>query len=203
MNTESTPVSRVYAEALIELAESQGQLDAVAEEAEQLAQLIRDEPGTMRLFAHPTLGREKKQKILHQAFDGKVSDLMFRFLQVVNQKDRLAELPSILSAVQSRMAERRGELKVVVTVAQPLSEDVADRVASGIGSSTGKQVKLEQHVDESLIGGLTVRVGDRLIDASVARQLQKIEQQLITAGRSRAREASVAGAEGPGGQGAE
>lgn len=188
----SDSVGRVYAQALIELADDQQQLDAVAEEVQGLAALIESDADLQRLIENPILGRAQRSGMVQRLFEGKVSDLLYRFLQIVNRKDRLASLPRIAQAFAKFMAVRRNQIDVEAYVASPLDADTARRVADGIGQSLGKEVTLNQHVDESLIGGLKLRIGDQLVDGSVARQLQVIEQKLIVAGREKARAAVTA-----------
>lgn len=188
----SDSVGRVYAQALIELADDQQQLDAVAEEVQGLAALIESDADLQRLIENPILGRAQRSGMVERLFEGKVSDLLYRFLQIVNRKDRLASLPRIAQAFAEFMAVRRNQIDVEAYVASPLDADTARRVADGIGQSLGKEVTLNQHVDESLIGGLKLRIGDQLVDGSVARQLQVIEQKLIVAGREKARAAVTA-----------
>ena len=193
MPAESTDaVGRVYAQALVELAEADGQLDSIAEEVKDLSQLIQDQPDLRRLIENPILERSKRAGMIERLFDGNASDLLVRFIKVVNAKDRLAALPAICGAFNQIMAERRNQVIVDAYVARPLDDATASRVADGLGASLGKQVELRQHVDESLIGGLRLRIGDRMIDASVQSQLRRIEQQLIAAGREQARAASAA-----------
>lgn len=188
-STASDSVGRVYAQALIELAEGQQQLDGLAEETQGLAELIKSQPDLRRLIENPILDRSQRTEMVQRLFEGKVSDLLYRFLQTVNKKDRLADLPGVAAAFASFMAERRNEIEVQAFVATPMDDTTARRVSDGLGQSLGKQVTLKQHIDESLIGGLKLRIGDQLVDASVARQLKAIEQQLITAGREKARAA--------------
>ncbi|MEM7625155.1 MAG: ATP synthase F1 subunit delta [Planctomycetota bacterium] len=180
-------VGRVYAQALVELAETEGQLDAVAEEVADLAALLESDTDLQRLIDNPIIDRGARAGMVERLFEGKVSGLLYKFLRVVNQKDRLAALPGICAAFNTMMAKRRNQLDVDAYVAQPMDGATASRVADGLGSSLGKQVNLVQHVDESLIGGLKLRIGDRMIDASVQSQLQRLEQQLIAAGREKAR----------------
>jgi ATP synthase F1 delta subunit len=202
-----TPVGEVYAKALIELALEQDKLDPVAEQAAQLQELVQTDADLHRLITHPILSREQLAGVLERVFEGRLDPLLYNFIQTVNRKDRLSALPSILQSFARRLAEHRNQITVETHVARPLDDATADRVARGLGESLDKQVTLDQRVDPSLIGGLRLRIGDRLLDASVARQLRVIEQQLITVGRERARAAGFAaagaGAEGPRGQGAE
>ncbi|MBB6430412.1 ATP synthase F1 subunit delta [Algisphaera agarilytica] len=184
-------IGRVYAQALVELAESENQLDSVAEEVADLSSLLESDADLVRLVENPIIDSQARAGMVERLFSGKVSDLLYRFLQVVNQKERLGSLPSITGAFGQIMAEKRNQLDVEAFVAQPMDDATAGRVANGLGASMGKQVNLVQHVDESLIGGLKLRIGDQMIDASVQSQLNRIEQQLIAAGREKARAAAA------------
>lgn len=179
-------VSRVYAQALLELAQAKGEVDSVAEEAGGLMALLGD-ADLKRLLYGRALSSAQRGGVVEQLFKGKVSDVLYRFIQVVNRKERLSALPGILSAFLSRVSEARGELDVDVYVAEALAGDAGQAVADSIGGAMGKKVQLREHVDPELIGGLKVRVGDRLIDGSVATQLRIMRRKLVEAGRERAR----------------
>ncbi|MEM9883583.1 MAG: ATP synthase F1 subunit delta [Planctomycetota bacterium] len=180
-------VAEVYAEALFELSAEKNQLDAIGDEVAQLRRLIHDDADLCRLITHPVLDAAQRAGMLQRLFEGRVSDLLYRFLQTINRKGRLATLPGIAAAFAARLAEHRNELAVEAHVARPLDDATAGRVADGLGAALGKTVTLTQTVDPSLIGGLKLRIGDRLLDATVARQLKNMEQQLIAAGREKAR----------------
>jgi F-type H+-transporting ATPase subunit delta len=180
-------VSRVYAQALLELAQGDGQMDSIAEEAGGLLELLGREADLGRLLSSRALNSSQRSGVVEQLFKGKTSDVFYRFIQVVNRKDRLGALPGILAAYLGLVSEARGELGVDVFVAEPLSQEAVRSVAESIGGAMGKRVQLKEHVDPELIGGLKVRVGDRLIDGSVATQLRIMRRKLVDAGRERAR----------------
>ncbi len=183
-------VGRLYAQALMELSIEQQQLDAVADELKDLCGLVESDADLRRLITNPILGSGQRAGMLQRLFEGRVSDLLYRFLQTINRKNRLAALPAIGSAFVKLLAAHRNEIEVEAYVASPMDAGTADRVAAGLGSTLGKQVTLTQHVDPSLIGGLKLRIGDRLLDASVQSQLRSIQQQLIAVGREIARAAA-------------
>jgi len=180
-------VSRVYAQALLELGQAGGQSDTLAQEAGELLSLLNSEPDLCRLLSSRALNSAQRSSAVERLFKGKVSDVLYRFLQVVNRKGRLNSLGGILHAYLALIAEGRGELDVDVFVAEALSDSAGQGVAESIGSAMNKKVRLREHVDPELIGGLKVRVGDRLIDGSVATQLRIIKRRLIDAGRESAR----------------
>jgi len=179
-------VGRVYAQALLELA--QDQADALADEAGELLALIGREPELSRLLSSRTLNASQRTDLVEKLFKGKLSDVLYRFLQVVNRKDRLDALPGILVAYRQLAAGARGEIDVDVFVAELLGDEDGRHVADSIGAAVSKKAHLHQHVDPELIGGLKVRVGDRLIDGSVATQLKLMKRKLVDAGREKARQ---------------
>lgn len=181
-------VSRVYAQALLELGQAKGQTDALAEEAGELLGLLGREPDLDRLLSSRALNSSQRSGVIERLFKGKTSDVLYRFIQVVNRKDRLGSLAGILATYRGLVSQARGELDVDVYVAEALSDDASRDVAESIGRAMDKRVHLRQHVDPELIGGLKVRIGDRLIDGSVATQLRIMKRRLIDAGRERARQ---------------
>lgn len=180
-------VSRVYAQALLELAQADNAADAIAEEVGELQALLHREADLGKLLSSRTLNSAQRTALVEQLFKGKVSDVLYKFIQVVNRKDRLGALAGILSTYRVLVAEARGEIDVEVYVAEALTDEAGRGVAESIGQAVGKRVHLHQHVDPELIGGLKVRVGDRLIDGSVATQLKIMKRKLVEAGREKAR----------------
>ena len=179
-------VEWVYAQALLDLAEQASQRDDVRQEMDEVADLLSAEPALASLLASRVLSAADRRGCIERVFSGQVSDLSYRFLQVVNNKDRLADLAGIVRAFGRLVDERRGLVEVDAYVASPMDEAQARRVADELGAVLGGEVVLQQHVDSHLIGGLKLRVGDRLIDASVATQLRRMKERMIAAGRDRA-----------------
>ena len=184
---QTDAVDRAYARALFELAEQAGTLDAMAEEAEQLAGLIAQQADLRRLLGSRALGHAQHEQMLERLFAGRVSDAMHRFLRVVNRKGRLGSLAAMLYAFGELVNEQRGLVEVDAFVAHRLDEAQQRQVAEAVGQRLGKEVVLHQYVDPELIGGIRLRVGDQVIDASIATQLRLLKRRMIAAGRERAR----------------
>lgn len=199
----SDALAETYARAWFELAQQHDQLDEAAEEATQLADFFDQSADLRSLLANPAIDTAERDAMLQRLLEGRVSDLTFKLIRVVNRKGRAGHLGSILRGFTARVDEHRGIVPATATVADELAPDRLDAIANELGRSLGnKTVRLDQRVDPAVIGGLRLRVGDQLLDASVATQLRLVEQRLKAQGRERAREAA-AGAEGPRGQGAE
>ena len=119
---------------------------------------------------------------MERVLKGQVSPLMWNFLQVLNQKGRLGLLGQIAAAYDELLDEQLGKVEVDVTVAQRLTDEQLEQVRQRVGEALGKDAVVHQYVDESIIGGLILRVQDRLIDASVRQQLKAIRGHILAAG---------------------
>ncbi|MEX0887272.1 MAG: ATP synthase F1 subunit delta [Phycisphaeraceae bacterium] len=187
--TQTDAVDRAYARALFETGVEQGELEALADEMEELGDVIADQPELRRLITTPAIGVQQRVGLIDRLFKDRVSPTLYKFLQVVTRKGRLASLPGMVQAFAELMTDQRGLVEVDIFVADRLNEAQADDVANSIGRVLGREVVLHQYVDPELIGGLKIRVGDKLIDGSVANQLKLLRQRLGRVGRDRAREA--------------
>lgn len=176
-----------YARALFEMAQAHNQLDDIGRELAELADLLRQQSDLGRLLASRKINVEERAQSIERIFKGNVSDLLYRFMQVANKKDRLARLADIARAYQHMLDEHHGVVQARAYVAELMDIEKAGQVAAELGTAMGKQVQLKQEVDPSLIGGLKLRIGDRLIDGSIATRLRLIEQRLVSRGRDEAR----------------
>lgn len=182
-----------YAMVLLELAEEQATpLDELAAEVAQLAKLAERELDLTRLLSTRTVAIRDRSQIIERLFSGRVSDLLYRFIQTVNQKNRLDHLPGILRAFDQLVQQRHGIVEVAAYVATSMNEASVNQVAEAVGQVMGKQAVVHQYVDPTLIGGLKLRIADQLIDGSVATQLRLIRENMITTGRDHVRRATVA-----------
>lgn len=179
-------VEMVYGQAMLEMAEESDRLDAVAEELAQLGELCANDIDLMHLLGSQVLGIDERAAAVDRIFNGRTSDLVYRFLLVVNRKDRLESLPGIIRAFASLYAVKKGIVEVDIHVADRLDSAKLESIASGIGQAIGQEVVPHQHVDEDLIGGLKLRIGDQLIDGSVVTQLKLLQQKMVTSGREKA-----------------
>ena len=182
-NTNHSPLAVTYAQALLELAVDAEKSDPasatlVGEELSDLRKLLGLEPMVGALFSDPSISQEDRSQMLDRVFANRVSPLMLKFLQVLNEKGRLNLLPFITGAYLALLEKRQGKVEVDVTVAQKLGPEALDAVRQRISASIKREAIVHQYVDPSIIGGLILRIGDRLIDGSVRSQLDAMRQQL-------------------------
>ena len=181
-------VNRAYAQALYEMAEQQDNIDEVADEMDQLGELLRSDRGFRHLMTSPALGVGERAGIIERVLGDRVSVVVYRFIQVLNHKQRLGALRGIVQAFGDLVSENRGLVEVDAFVPQRLDETETQSLTERLGEILGKQVVLHQYVDESLIGGLKLRIGDQLIDGSVATQLKRLRRGLAQSGHEKARQ---------------
>ncbi len=165
-----------YATALYELADEAKQLDAVAADLAQLKAMIEQSADLRRFVSSPLVSREQQAKAMDALVaQAGLGDLTRRFIGTVAGNRRLFVLPSIVSAFMRMLAERRGELTAEVTSAKPLSTQQVEAVNGALRTAVGRKVTMDLKVDPRLLGGLKVKVGSRLVDASVASKLQRLQ----------------------------
>ena len=165
-----------YASALLELAEDKQQLDAVAEDLRALKLLIDDSEDLRLLLRSPLYGRDQQAKAMAAVLDkAGTGDLARRFIMVVAGNQRLFALPQMITAYLSELARRRGEVTAEVTAAKALTDAQRDKLTEALRKRVGGKVQVDVKVDPSLIGGLVVKVGSRMIDSSLRTKLQKLQ----------------------------
>lgn len=176
-------ISRTYASALFELAKSKGEDISIASQVQDLGDLLSDNPLLLRLMSTPTLGSAQRRDVIQRVFKGKVDETVYNFLQILSLKNRLNTLPGIVQSYADLVAGEKGIIEVDIFVPQKLEGDQLENTKSSIGKILGgREIALHQYIDESLIGGMRIKIGDSMIDGSVASQLRDIQRKMV-AGR--------------------
>ena len=175
----ASPLARRYAGALIDLSESQGKLDAVADNMATLSAALADSKELKSLIDNPLLDRAAQQKaVLALADKGKAEPLTRNFLGVLAQNRRLSALPEITTAFLAERDRRRGVMTAKVTSAVALSDVQVKAIAKALKASHGADIRIETEVDPAILGGIVVRLGSKLIDFSVRSKLERLELKL-------------------------
>lgn len=172
----------VAVEAALSQAEADDQLDEVEDQVFRFERIVDAEPRLRTALTDRNLPADRKQALLHRLLDGKVAPVTLALVERAVLSPRGRTLERVLEEFLTLAAQRRSRLVARVTSAVPLSDDQQSRLAASLAREFGTEVRLQVVVDRSLVGGLTVRVGDELIDASVARQLDTAHRKLT--GRS-------------------
>jgi F-type H+-transporting ATPase subunit delta len=177
--THHSPTVLSYATSLLQLADEQQQAQPIGEELDQLAEILEQNPSFGLYLADPCIGQEERSRVLRDIFAGKINPLLWNFLGILNLKNRLSLLGQIITAYGDLLDEKFGKIEVDVTTAHQLSADDLEMVRQRVSSALKKDAVIHQYVDESIIGGMVLRVQDQLIDASVKAQLEAIKHKLM------------------------
>lgn len=172
-------LGRRYGASLYELAEEQKVLDSVAADLRNLLKVAEGDADFIAIANHPRLTRAQLVKIADKLSETmKLNKLTGKFLALVAEHRRMQILPVIIRSFLDELASRRGEHTAYVRSAAPLSSQQSEQLSARLASLAGGKVHVEISEDKSLIGGLTVQLGSRLIDASIKSKLQRLERKL-------------------------
>jgi F-type H+-transporting ATPase subunit delta len=167
-----------YAKSLIDLSTEKGQLDVVYNDMKFLQVACKQSKQLVSVLRSPVINSDKKDAILSALTKAKVSEITFGFNKLLVRKNREENLPEIAEAFIEQYNAIKGIHKVKLTTAQPLSNETTQALTSKIKGETDLQnIELETAVNEALIGGFVLQFDNKLIDASIARDLRDIKKQ--------------------------
>jgi F-type H+-transporting ATPase subunit delta len=172
----------IAVDAALAVAEAAGDLDEVEDELFRFERILDAESELRAALTDSSLPDDRKRDLLHRLLDGKVNDVTFGLLERAVLTPRGRTIERVITDLSALAAKRRERLIARVTTAVELSEQEYSDLAAALHANFGSDIQLQVVVDPSLIGGLTVRIGDELIDGSVARQLAEARRRLT--GRS-------------------
>jgi F-type H+-transporting ATPase subunit delta len=176
---ESTGISGLaerYATALFELADERHELDAVAGDLRELRTMLASSSDLLRLVRSPVLSRAEQGKAIEAlAGQAQLSKITQDFLAIVAKNRRLFAVPAMIEAYLAKLAERRGEVTAEISAAQALSEAQQNSLIDQLRRVVGSRVAIDVKVDPSLLGGMVVKIGSRMVDGSLKGQLQRLQ----------------------------
>ena len=172
-------ISKTYGDALFDVAVENRAVDSLMQEAEAVADLVNRYPDFQKLLQHPNVSKEEKLQVVKEVFSTRVSGEMYGFLCVLVEKDRLGHVLEILDYFAAKVKEYRRIGVVYITSALPLSGSQKAKIEKKVLATSG-YAALEPHyvVDETLIGGIIIRIADRVVDGSVRGKLDRLTGEL-------------------------
>lgn len=174
-------ISKTYGEALFELAVEENKTSLFLEEVKGLLEIIRENEDFGRFMNHPKIPKEEKISVVENIFRDRIDTEILGFLVTIVEKDRYAEIEAILQYVVDSIKEYCSTGTAYVTTAVPLKEGEIKEIEERLLATT-KYKALECHyeVDQTLIGGMVIRMGDRVVDSSIRSKLSSMERQLMS-----------------------
>ncbi len=179
----SSGVAKRYATAIFDLAKETNSLKSLEADIEALDGALSVSSDLRGLIASPVYTRDQVSgAITALAAKMKLSQTVTGALGLMAQKRRLFTLPQVLTALRALIADEKGEVTAEVTSAKPLSKAQETEIATTLKARIGKEIKLKLAVDESLIGGLVIKVGSQMIDSSIRAQLAALKNSMKEVG---------------------
>jgi F-type H+-transporting ATPase subunit delta len=168
-----------YAEALLEVAGAQDAIEPIRQELEALVALVEATPALRDLLARPDVDPEQKEQAISAALGDRFSAAVVSMLLALLRHQRGEDLPAVREVYDELADEAEGLVRAEARAAVPLTEEERRRLASALARQTGKRVLLEVRVDPSVLAGVAVEIGGRLIDGSAAGRLARMREELL------------------------
>jgi F-type H+-transporting ATPase subunit delta len=172
--------ARRYARAIFELAKEEGLVDRWAERLEAVRDVL-GRPEVASVLANPTIDVRRREEAAASLLQARAGREVLNLARLLVGANRVGEVDGIIEQYRLLADEEAGRVRATATTAVPLTPSDADKLEQNLSRQLGRQVRLENRVDRAIIGGLVLRMGDRVIDASVATRLQQLRHQLAGA----------------------
>jgi F-type H+-transporting ATPase subunit delta len=173
-------IAEVYARALFEVAKEHEALDVVREQLEMFAQALRDDRDVAIFFFSPYFSTDEKKDGLKKAVQG-AEPIFMNFLETLLERHRMPVIYRIQSRYQELWEQENRLLPVQVTSAIELDESVIKHIGERIGEQAGRKIELSSSVDPEILGGIVLRVGNFVLDASIRNRLNQLRKQVAQA----------------------
>ena len=173
-------IAQVYARSLFEAAKDQDKLDEIREQLGTFADAVAESHDLQVFLFSPYLSTEEKKQGLRRAIEG-ADEAFLNFLDLMVENHRMPVIFRVRREFDELWEEENQLLPVQVTSAVPLDDAIVQEIGSTIGEQTGKQVELSSQVDPDILGGIVVRVGNAILDASIRNRLEQLRKQVAKA----------------------
>jgi F-type H+-transporting ATPase subunit delta len=184
MKSELSPVAQHYATAVFELASASGSTtlaEAVLEDLQAINEVLNTMPEFNKILNHPALPSQEKKNILVELFKDKIQELTLRLFELLVDKRRLELLPYIETQYQKCIDRSKGMITATLSSADSMSQQEVEEINSMLSKQLGKKLQLNIVIDQSLIGGACLQVGDQVFDGSIKAKLVNLEKSLLSA----------------------
>ena len=172
-------VSKTYGDALFELALEENKMDAFHEEIQAADRIFKENKELQTLMNHPKVNKEEKKEVIKNIFTGRVSDDILGFFLIIVEKGRFGEIDSIFEYFLEKVREYKNIGRAFVKTAVELNESQKENVKKRLLETTRyEKMEIEYDIEPALIGGMIIRIGDRVVDSSIQTKLYELKKDL-------------------------
>ena len=173
-------VAGTYGDAFFDFAMEENQIDSLMDEILTVQAVLEENKGLEKILVHPEIPKQKKLQVIEDVFKGRISDALTGFLRIVVTKGRYKNLPDIFAYFIARVKEYKKIGVAEVISAIPLSGDQKEKIEKKLLDTTHYEtMEIEYKVDEKKIGGLMIRIGDRVVDSTIQSKLNLLTGSLL------------------------
>jgi ATP synthase F1 delta subunit len=173
-------IAQVYSRSLFQVAREHDKLDEIREQLGEFTDVLAEERNMQRFFFSPQFSTEEKKEGLHKAIEG-ADETLVNFLELLLEKHRMPAIFRIRRQFDELWREENKLLPVEVTSAVELDEETVRKIGDEIGERTGRKVELTSRIDPDILGGIVLRVGNSILDASIRNRLERLRKQVAKA----------------------
>ncbi|MBR1861585.1 MAG: ATP synthase F1 subunit delta [Lachnospiraceae bacterium] len=173
-------VSKTYGEALFELAHEENKASEMLEEIQSVREILKSNPEFTKMMLHPGISKQDKLRTVDEVFKGRASDELTGFIRIIVDKERFREIDHIFQYFIDKEKESQGIGVAYITTPKPLDLDGRSMVRDKLLETTDyKTIEYNYIVDPELIGGMVIRIGDRVVDSSIKSRLNDLTKELL------------------------
>lgn len=173
---EGTRVAARYAKSFIDLTMEQGLLEQAYADMKLVAEVAAENPALISLLKSPIIKTDKKQAVLKEIFGSKINKITSAYLQLITSRRRETYLPEVAEEFINQYKEKKKILTAVIITANGIDDNIRQRVMDLVKDSGNTEVVLKEKINKAIIGGFILRVGDKQVDASIARKLNNLKR---------------------------
>lgn len=173
-------IAALYAEAFLNVIEKDGKTESALAELDAIVEeVLKPHPRFAEILGSNIISHEEKVGMIDRVFKGRVSQVVLNFLKVLSRRGRLDIFLPIVHAIHEELDRRRGIVPVRVVTAAPLDEKLSEQLETRLRALIQGEPRISHRVDPRVIGGIVIEIGDKVIDASVSAQLERLKKQII------------------------
>ena len=173
-------ISKTYGDALLEIAKEEKRVDLLLEEVTAVMAILKDNPEFSKLMNNPRISVDEKQTVMSNVFEGRISNELMGFFSMIVNKGRYDHIDEILTYFQDEVKKIKGIGVAYVTTPLELSDAQKKNVEKKLLETAGfKQMEMHYDIDSELVGGMRIRIGDRVVDSSIHTKILKMQQDMM------------------------
>lgn len=176
---DSLRIDTTYGSALYEVAEDTGKIDSILEDLKNISIVFEENPDLKKLFFIPTISLNEKKAVAKEVFSGRVETETLSFLQILLERRRIGAWDGIVKQFVKIKDGHDGVTKGIVYSVVPLTAENLAKLEEETGNNLSKKVKLENRIDEMLIGGIVIYIDGKLIDLSIKKRLESLKKAIL------------------------